>query len=59
MIFDNGRLITSLVDPADSLVGSSTTVTVRVEDVYNNLVDDYQNDVSVTLSGSATGAGSC
>ena len=58
LIFDNGPAHHfTLVDPADSLVGSSTTVTVRVEDVYNNLVDDYQNDVSVTLSGSATGAG--
>jgi hypothetical protein len=47
----------TIYDPADTVVGGSVTVTIRAEDNSGNLDTTYQNDVTLVLSGSATGGG--
>ena len=46
-----------ILDPADGTVGTPITVTVEVRDQYDDLVDTYQNNVTLVASGSATGDG--
>ncbi len=42
---------------SDSPVGGSATVTIRAEDSLGNVDTTYQQDVTLNLSGSATGGG--
>ena len=46
-----------ILDPVDGTVGTPITVTVEVHDQYDDLVDTYQNNVTLVASGSATGDG--
>jgi len=46
-----------IVDPADSMINTAVTVTVRAEDADGNVDTTYQNDVTLNLTGSAAGAG--
>jgi hypothetical protein len=46
-----------ILDPADGTVDAAITVTVQAQDQFGNLVPTEQRDVTLTASGSATGAG--
>ena len=46
-----------VLDPADSTVGTATTVTVQAQRADNTVDTNYQSDVTLAASGSATGGG--
>ena len=46
-----------IVNPTDGTVDASIAVTIRVEDGSSNLDTSYQSDVTLVVSGSATGGG--
>lgn len=46
-----------IVDPDDSVVGASVTITVEARKQNNQVDTAYQNDVTLVTSGSATGGG--
>jgi len=46
-----------IIDPNDSVVGTPATVTVKAEDNFGSVETTYQNDVTLNVSGSATGGG--
>ncbi len=47
----------TIIKPNDTLVGTNTTVTIRVEDNSGNLDTTYNNSVTLVVSGSAVGGG--
>ncbi|MDP3725575.1 MAG: hypothetical protein Q8R36_00080 [bacterium] len=46
-----------ILNPADSIAGTSVTVTVEAQKSNNQVDTSYQNDVTLVTSGSATGGG--
>ena len=46
-----------VLDPADSTVGTATTVTVQAQRADNTVDTNYQSDITIAVSGSATGGG--
>jgi len=46
-----------IVDPTDGTVDAPIVVTVQATDDLGNIATDYQNDVTLVASGSATGEG--
>ncbi|MFA5854196.1 MAG: dockerin type I domain-containing protein [Patescibacteria group bacterium] len=46
-----------LLDPTDAVAGENVMVTVRVLDDAGSVDTSFQNDVTLTLTGAATGAG--
>ncbi len=46
-----------IVQPADGTVDAPIVVTVKAEDALNNVVTNYQQDVTLLITGSATGGG--
>jgi hypothetical protein len=46
-----------LLDPADTVQGVATTVTVQAQNSFGTIDTAYQNDVTLVSNGSATGAG--
>lgn len=46
-----------ILDPSDARVGDTITVTVQAQDNAGNIDTTYQNDVTLAVSGAATGAG--
>ncbi|MFA6365253.1 MAG: dockerin type I domain-containing protein [Candidatus Paceibacterota bacterium] len=47
----------AILDPSDTLIGTNTTVTIRAEDNAGNIQTTYNNNVTLVVSGSATGGG--
>ncbi len=47
----------TIVKPADVLVGTNTTVTIRAEDNSGNVDTTFHSSVTLVVSGSATGGG--
>ncbi len=46
-----------IIDPMDSVVGSSTIVIVQAQDAFGNVATRYTDDVTLNVSGSSTGGG--
>ncbi len=46
-----------IINPTDNVVGHTVTVTVQAQDVNNNVITAYNNNVTLVTSGSAAGAG--
>ncbi|MEK7690429.1 MAG: hypothetical protein AAB425_05350, partial [Bdellovibrionota bacterium] len=46
-----------LTGPTGSVAGTAVSVTVQAMDAFNNVISNYNTDVSITLTGSASGAG--
>lgn len=46
-----------IINPGDSMINTPLDVTIRAEDDEGNVDTTYQDDVTLNLSGSATGAG--
>jgi len=46
-----------IIDPPDTPINTPVAVTVQAQDASNNIVTDFQTDVTLVLSGSATGGG--
>ncbi|MBF0491095.1 MAG: hypothetical protein HQL15_10900, partial [Candidatus Omnitrophica bacterium] len=46
-----------ILDPTTGTVDAAIPVTVQVQDQFGNLVNNYTNDVTLNVNGSATGAG--
>ncbi len=46
-----------IIDPADGTVDNPITVTVKAQDAGGNTITTYNNDVSLQVTGSATGFG--
>ncbi|MBU1628393.1 hypothetical protein KKB18_13575 [bacterium] len=46
-----------IIDPSDGTVGDNISITIQAQNSDNNVVTNYQNDVTLELSGSATGGG--
>ncbi|HET6224736.1 MAG TPA: hypothetical protein VFF27_00560 [Bacteroidia bacterium] len=47
----------TILNPTDSTVGSQVTVTVQAENAFGLIDTNYQNDITLVTSGSATGGG--
>jgi len=46
-----------IIDPPDTAINTPVAVTIQVQDASNNIVANFQADVTLVLSGSATGGG--
>lgn len=46
-----------ILDPTDSIPGTPVTVTIQAQNCFDAVVTDYQNNVTLVTSGSATGGG--